>query len=71
MNFDPYKCFLKIQKSIGIPIPKVGAHLGMCEFISVTLSYTLGNMKCDSRASLSACTFVSPYFSHKPKARSW
>ncbi len=26
-------------------------------------------MKCDSWASLSACTFASPCFSHKPKAR--
>ncbi len=33
MNFDPYNCLLKIQESIGIPAPKVGAHLGVCGFI--------------------------------------
>jgi hypothetical protein len=26
-------------------------------------------MKCDSRASLLACTFVSLYLGHEPKAR--
>jgi hypothetical protein len=29
MGFDPFNRSLKIWKSIGIPIPKVGAHLGM------------------------------------------
>ncbi len=33
MNFDPYNHFLKIQKSIGALIPKVGAHLGVWGFI--------------------------------------
>jgi len=33
MSFDPYNRFLKIQKSIGTPTPKVGAHLGVCGFI--------------------------------------
>jgi len=33
MNFDPCNCFLKIWKSIGTPIPKVGAHLGVWGFI--------------------------------------
>jgi hypothetical protein len=28
MSFDPYNCPLKIRESIGIPTPKVGAHLG-------------------------------------------
>ncbi len=32
MNFDFWSCSLKIRESIGIPIPKMGAHLGMCEF---------------------------------------
>jgi hypothetical protein len=30
MCFDPYNHSLKIQKSIGTPIFKVGAHLGVC-----------------------------------------
>jgi hypothetical protein len=29
MSFDPYNRSLKIQESIGIPTPKVGAHLGV------------------------------------------
>jgi hypothetical protein len=33
MSFVPCNYSLKIQKSIGTPIPKVGAHLGMCGFI--------------------------------------
>jgi hypothetical protein len=33
MSFDPSNCSLKIQKSIGILIPKVGVQLGMCGFI--------------------------------------
>jgi hypothetical protein len=33
MNFDPYNCSLEIQKSIGIIIPKMGAHLGVWVFI--------------------------------------
>jgi hypothetical protein len=51
--------------------PRLGLqhHLGMWGVHSLTLSYTVGNMKCDSRASLLACTFVSPCLSHKPKAR--
>jgi hypothetical protein len=33
MNFDPCNRPLKIQKSIRIPTPKVGAHLGVWRFI--------------------------------------
>jgi hypothetical protein len=29
MGFDSYNCYLKIQKSIKTPTPKVGVHLGM------------------------------------------
>jgi hypothetical protein len=36
---------------------------------SFTLSYISGSMKCDSWASLLACTFASLYLGHKPKAR--
>jgi hypothetical protein len=53
IGFVPYNCSLKIQKSIGTPTPKVGAHLGVWGFISshfptlprpwdVTPSFTLG-----------------------------
>ncbi len=33
MNFDPWNTFLKIRESIETPPPKVGANLGVCEFI--------------------------------------
>jgi hypothetical protein len=33
MGFDPYNHSLKIWKSIEIPTPKVGAHMGMWKFI--------------------------------------
>ncbi len=59
---DPYNRPLKIQESIKTLTPKVGVH-------SFTFSYILESMKCDSRASLLACTFVNLCFSHKPKAR--
>jgi hypothetical protein len=39
------------------------------EVQSLTLSYTPGNMKCDSQASFLACTFASPCLGHKPKVR--
>jgi hypothetical protein len=40
-----------------------------CGVHSLTLSYTLRNMKCDSWTSLLVRTFESPYFGHEPKAR--
>jgi hypothetical protein len=43
MSFDSCNCLLKIQKSIGILIPEVRAHLGVCGFIpshSLTFSGT-------------------------------
>jgi hypothetical protein len=33
MSFDPYNRSLKIRKSTGTPIPKMGAHLGLWGFI--------------------------------------
>jgi hypothetical protein len=41
MSFDPLNHFLKIQKSVRTPTPKVGIHLGVCGLIpshSFTLS---------------------------------
>jgi hypothetical protein len=57
MNFDPCNCPLKIRKSIGIPIPKVGAHLRAWGFIpshslaflgawNVTPGFILGSHLC-------------------------
>jgi hypothetical protein len=36
---------------------------------SVTLSYTPGNMRCDSWASLLACNLASPCLGREPKAK--
>ncbi len=66
MCFDPYNFFLKIWKSIRIPTPKVGAHLGVHSF---TFSHTPRSMKCDSWASFLARTFASPCLGCEPKAR--
>ncbi len=32
-NFDPWNYFVKIWNFVGIPIPKVGIHLGVCGLI--------------------------------------
>jgi len=46
-----------------------GNSLGSVRVHSLTLSYTPGNMRSDSRASLLARTLASPYLGHKPKAK--
>jgi hypothetical protein len=69
MGFDPYNHTLKIHKSIGTLIPKVGAHFGSVKVHSFTLSCIPGSMKCDSRASLLGYTFASPCFGCEPKVR--
>jgi hypothetical protein len=54
LRFDPLNCFLKFQKSIGTPSPKMGVALGVWMFTPshcLTLSYTPGSMWCDSPAS--------------------
>jgi hypothetical protein len=40
MHFDSCNHPLKIQKSIGIPIPKVGTHLGVWGFIPSTFLHS-------------------------------
>ncbi len=68
MNFELCNCPLKILESIGILVPKMGAHLGVWEFIP-SLSYNPKNMKCDFQASLLAHTFTSLGLGREPKAR--
>ncbi len=46
-----------------------GSSLGSVKVHSFTLSYILGSMKCDSRASLLARTLASPCLGCEPKAR--
>jgi len=69
MGFDPYNCSLKIQKSIGISTPQSGSSLESVEVHSFALSYIPESMKCDSWASLLACTFASLCFGREPKVR--
>jgi len=45
-----------------------GSSLGNVRVHSLTLSYTPGNMRCDSRASLLARTLANPCFGCEPKA---
>jgi hypothetical protein len=47
----------------------MGTHFGGVEVHSLSLSHTFGNMKCDSRVSLLAHTFVSLCLGREPKAR--
>ncbi len=46
-----------------------GSSLGSVKVHSLTLSYTLGSMRCDSRASLLARNLASPYHGRNPKVR--
>ncbi len=63
MNFDPYNCPLKIWKSIGTLIPKVGT-IWSVGVHSLAFYCTPGSMKCDSwahswPAPLQVLTFVA------------
>jgi hypothetical protein len=69
MNYDPWNTSLKIWESIGIPIPKVGAHLGMFGFIPSHCSTLLGTWNVIPRILLSAHTFASPCLGRKLKAK--
>jgi hypothetical protein len=68
MSFGPCNSSLKIWESIRTPIPKVGTHLEVCDFI-ITPSYTFGSMKCDFWASLLARTFASLCFGRELRVR--
>jgi len=65
MSFDPYNCPLKIWDSNS----QSESSLGSVKVHSLTLSHIPGSIKCDSRASLLACTFASPCLSREPKAK--
>ncbi len=49
--------------------PQSGSPLGSVWVHSLALFYTPESMKCDSWASFLECTFASPCFSCKPKAK--
>jgi len=65
MGFDPYNCSLKIWDFNS----QNGSSFGSVRVHSLTLSYTPKSMRCDSRASLLAYTFASPYLGCEPKVR--
>jgi hypothetical protein len=69
MSFDPLKLLSedsRIHQDFNSPS---GNPLGNVWVHSLTLSYTLGSMKCDSQASFLACTFASLCFGCEPKAK--
>ncbi len=53
---------MKINSQGESPLVSVWVH-------SLTLSYTLESMKCDSQPSFLVCTFASPCLGCKPKAK--
>ncbi len=71
MGFDLCNHSLKIRESIGTPTLKVGVHLRVWRFNSHTLPYSqpARSMKCDSQASLLACTLANPCLGRDPKAK--
>jgi len=68
MSFDPCNHPLKIWKSIGIPTPKMGVHLG-CEgsFPHILLHSREHEMWLSG--SILARAFTNPYLGHEPKSR--
>jgi len=68
MNFDLYNRPLKIHESIGTPIPKIEAHLGVWRFIP---SHYLHSREHEMwfLGSLLAHTFASPCLGREPKAK--
>ncbi len=69
MSFDLWNCSLKIWDSIGIPTPKVGIHLGLCELSPSHTPSHFWECKCDSWVALLVYTFPCLYFDHEFKAR--
>jgi hypothetical protein len=68
MSFDPYNRLLKIQKSIGTPTRKEGAHSGVWGFIPSHSFANLGAKNVTLELTLSL-HLVNPCFGCKPKAR--
>jgi hypothetical protein len=69
MGFDPWNCFLKIQESIKNMAPKMGAHLGVSQFIPSHSPTLLGAWDVTPR--LSAHTFPSPWLVVSPMLGLW
>jgi len=71
MNFDPCNYSLKIQKSIGTPTPKVGAHLGMCGFIPSHLPTLLGAWNVTIELHFRPTPLQTFALVVSPRLRSW
>ncbi len=69
MGFDPSKLLFEDSGVHQDSNSQTGSSFGSGRVHSLTLSYTLRNMKCDSWSPLLACTFVNPCFGCKPKVR--
>ncbi len=69
MSFDALKLLFEYSGICRNSNSQNESSLGSVWAHSFTLSYILVNMKCDSRASLSAHTFASICLSHEPKAK--
>ncbi len=72
LRFDSCNRSLKFRESTGTPSPKVGVALGVWGFTPshfLTLSPTLGNMWCDSRASFFLDSQASSWLNSQ--ASSW
>jgi hypothetical protein len=69
MSFDFLKLLFENLKTHWDSNSQSGSPFGSVWVHSLTLSYTPGNMKCDSRVSLSTHTFPNPCFDHEPKVR--
>jgi hypothetical protein len=70
-EFWPLKLF---SKNLGIhwdSNSQMGSPHGSVWGQSLTFSYTLRSMKCDSRASLLVCTFASPCLVPKARVATW
>jgi hypothetical protein len=65
MGFDPYNHSLKIRDSNS----QSGSSLGSVRVHSLTLSYTPGSIRCDSRASFLAHTLTSLCLGGEPKTK--
>jgi hypothetical protein len=69
MNFDLSNRSKKIWKSIGTPIPKVGAHLRECGLIPSHSPHTPKSVNVTFRLHSLPAPFHAPYVGREPKAK--
>jgi len=69
MSFDPWNCLLKVWEYIGIPTPKVGAHLGVWGFIPSHSSTFSGAWNVTPGLHSWFVSFANPYLGCEPKVK--